>query len=437
MAGPVDPWLRRVVAGRYQVTGKLGQGAMGTVYEAEQLGLERYVALKVLHPHVAKTPGARARFQREGQLLARLKHPGAVHVFDYGTDGEDLYLAMERVFGEPLDEALETEGPLEVKAAVEVAAQVLEVLDTAHGLGMVHRDLKPSNLMLVGERSDPKVKVLDFGLAALVHEEKQARLTESGQVLGTPAYMSPEHCLGEPLDGRADLYSVGCLLHELLVGQPPFGHSPAVEVMSGHLYRPPPPVRQLMPERGVPQELEALVLTCLAKTKAQRPANARELAARLRESLAPPPPARGEGKKQERAQPAPVAAATASPELLARPVALIEPGGPTNPHGIGTALSVAGYRVVPCREDDALEAMAALVVVPRSDEAQEEALALASTLAARPDAPPVLLCGSGEDFTLMSRAVASGVYDYVPLPVDPTDLARKVGRALRSRRRAS
>jgi serine/threonine-protein kinase len=115
-------------------------------------------------------------------------------------------------------------------------------------------------------------------------------------------------------------------------------------------------------------------------------------------------------------------------------VALIEPDGPANPHGVGTALAVAGYRVVPCREDGSLEGMSALVVVPRSDGAQEEALALASTLATRPHAPPVLLCGSGEDFTLMSRAVASGVYDYVPLPLDPTDLARKVGRALRSRR---
>ncbi|MFY0528073.1 serine/threonine-protein kinase [Archangium gephyra] len=156
MAGTGDAWLGRVVAGRYQVTGTLGSGGMGTVYEAEQLGLERYVALKVLHPHVAKTPGAIARFQREAQLMARLKHPGAVHLFDHGTDGEVLYLAMERVFGIPLDEVLETYGLLEVKAAVELAAQVLEVLDAAHGLGMVHRDLKPSNLMLVGELPPPR-----------------------------------------------------------------------------------------------------------------------------------------------------------------------------------------------------------------------------------------------------------------------------------------
>jgi len=189
-----------------------------------------------------------------------------------------------------------------------------------------------------------------------------------------------------------------------------------------------------MPERNIPQSLESVVLACLAKAKAQRPANARELAARLREALAPPAPARGQGKKQERAEAPPAAPPTLPAEVLARPVAVIEPGGPANPHGISTALSVAGYQVVPCRAEDALEGMHAVVVVPRSDQAQEEALTLASTLAAQPHAPPVLLCDSGDDFTLMSRAVASGVYDFVPLPVDPTHLARKVARALRSRR---
>jgi serine/threonine-protein kinase len=186
-----------------------------------------------------------------------------------------------------------------------------------------------------------------------------------------------------------------------------------------------------MPKRPIPETLEALVLACLAKAKGQRPASARELAARLRETLAPPAPARGEGKKQARTQ-APPAPTPAPP--TDRPVAVIEPGGPANPHGISTALSVAGFQVVPRGEDGPLAGVFALVVVPRDHQQHEEALALASTLAARPHAPPVLLCGSGADFSLMSRAVASGVYDYVPLPVDPTDLARKVGRALRSRR---
>ncbi len=420
-----DAWLGRVVDGRYRVTGTLGHGGMGTVYEAVQLGLGRAVALKVLHPHVAQAPGASERFEREGQLLARLEHPGAVRIFDHGSEAGTLYLAMERVPGVPLDEVLDLHGLLEVGAAVEMAAQVLEVLEAAHGLGIVHRDLKPSNVMLVGDFSAPRVKVLDFGLAALLDDTQQPRLTETGQILGTPAYMSPEHCRGEMLDGRADLYSVGCLLHELLVGRPPFGDSPAVEVMSGHLYRPPLPVRQLMPERGVPQALEALVLACLSKARAQRPATARELAARLRETVAAPKP--GAAPTPERPAPAPSGG-------FAKSVALIDPGGTAQGQGIGTALSVAGYPVLPRRVDGPLEGVHAVVVVPRGDTAQEEALTVVSSLTARPGAPPVLLCGSGEDLALMSRAIAHGAYDYIPLPLDPPDLLRKVARALRSRR---
>jgi eukaryotic-like serine/threonine-protein kinase len=426
MARTVDPWVGRLVAGRYRVTGMIGQGGMGTVYEAEQLGLERVVALKVLHPHVARTPDAAARFQREALLMARLKHPGAVHVFDHGLEGEDLYLAMERVEGFPLDEILDTHGLLEVSTAVELAARLLEVLDAAHGVGVVHRDLKPSNVMMVGDVSAPRVKVLDFGLAALVHEEKPSRLTEHGQVLGTPAYMSPESCRGELVDARADLYSVGCLLHELLVGRPPFGDAPEVEVMSGHLYRPPPPVRQLVPERNVPEGVETLLLACLAKARTQRPASARELAARLREALNPAAPSGGE-KRPERSTAAP------SPAAGTRPVGVVEPEG-TFTQGVGTALAVAGYGVVPLVEGGTLEGLGAVVVVPRGTHAVEEALTLASTLARAPRAPPVLLCGGGEELSVMSRAIASGVYDYVPLPLDPTELARKVGRALRSRR---
>ncbi len=424
MARKQDPWVGKVVAGRYQVTGMLGSGGMGTVYEAEQLGLGRVVALKILHPHVAQTPGATARFQREGQLMARLKHPGAVQVFDHGQEGDDLYLAMERVEGFPLDELLDSYGLLEVTTAVELAARVLEVLDAAHGVGLVHRDLKPSNVMMVGEVSAPRVKVLDFGLAALVHEDKSTRLTEKGEVLGTPAYMSPESCRGESVDARADLYAVGCLLHELLVGRPPFGDGADAEVMSGHLYRPPTPVRQLVPERNIPEAVEALVLASLAKAKTQRPASARELAARLREALRPPVPS----------TPPATSAPPVVPVKAARPVGVIEPEGAGPAHGVGTALAVAGYPVVSRRAEDPLEGLGALVVVPRGTHALEEALALASALASRPQAPPILLCGGGDDFSVVSRAIASGVYDYVPLPLDPTDLARKVGRALRARR---
>jgi serine/threonine-protein kinase len=427
-----DARLGRTLAGRFQLQRVLGRGGMGTVYEAEQLGLSRRVALKVLHPHIATAPGAVSRFQREATLMARLHHPGAAQVYDFGEDAGELFLAMERLHGETLDALTSREGPLPVPVAVELMAQVLEVLEASHALGIIHRDLKPSNVMLTGELSAPRVKVLDFGLAQVVDGSSQARITQSGMVHGTPAYMSPEQCRGEALDGRADLYSLGCVLYELILGQPPFGETPSAEVMSGHLYRPPTPLSQLRPQLKLPPALETLVLECLAKVREQRPENAQVLRLRLRQALALPialsKAPRGEGKKQDRPLPTPLPVKTEMPSDV--PVGVMEAGGRSNPHGVGTALGAAGFRVVPCIEGVPLGDVRVLIIVPA---AGGDALTLAREMAARPYAPPVLLCGE-DDLTVMTRAIEGGVYDYIPLPLDPVDLSRKVARALRARR---
>jgi serine/threonine-protein kinase len=429
-----DEHLGRTLAGRFHLQRVLGRGGMGTVYEAEQLGLARQVALKVLHPHIATAPGAVARFQREATLMARLRHPGAAQVYDFGEDGGALFLAMERLQGETLDTLTRREGPLPVPVAVEVVAQVLEVLEAAHALGIVHRDLKPANVMLTGELSAPRVKVLDFGLAQVAGGAAEARLTQSGMVHGTPAYMSPEQCRGEPLDGRSDLYSLGCVLYELIIGQPPFGETPVAEVMSGHLYRPPLGLRQLRPQLQVPPALDTLVLECLAKVKEQRPDNAQVMRLRLRQALAAPitltkAPPRGEGKKKDRPLPTPLPVKGNEPPPDV-PVGVLEAGGRSNPHGVSTALGAAGFRVEPCIEGVPLGDVRVLVIVPA---AGGDALDLAREMAARPYAPPVLLCGE-DDLTVMTRAIEGGIYDYIPLPLDPVDLSRKVARALRARR---
>ncbi|MDY7232337.1 serine/threonine-protein kinase [Hyalangium rubrum] len=432
MSTEPDARLGRTLAGRYHLQRVLGRGGMGTVYEAEHVGLSRQVAVKVLHTHIATAPGAVMRFQREARLMARLQHPGAAQVYDFGEEAGELFLVMERLQGETLDTVTFREGPLSIPLAVEVVAQVLEVLEASHALGIVHRDLKPGNVMLLGELSAPRVKVLDFGLAQLVDGSPQERITVSGMVHGTPGYMSPEQCRGEPLDGRADLYALGCVLHELLIGQPPFGEMPVAEVMSGHLYRPPAPLRQLRPHLSIPPALDTLVLECLAKMKEQRPDNAQVMRLRLRQSLSLPislaQAPRGEGKKKERPLPAPQPSKTEVPSDA--PVGVMEAGGLANPHGVGTALAAAGFRVVPCVEGVSVGDVRALIIVP---EAGGDALPLARQLASRPHGPPVLLCGE-DDLTVMTRAIEGGVYDYIPLPLDPVDLSRKVARALRARR---
>lgn len=432
MSTQPDARLGRTLGSRFRLLSVLGHGGTGTVYEAEQVGLSRRVALKVLHTHVATSPGAVARFQREATLMARLQHPGAAQVYDFGEDGGELFLAMERLHGETLDAAGFRQGPLPLSVAVEVVAQVLEVLEAAHALGIVHRDLKPANIMLLGELSSPRVKVLDFGLAQLMEGWQQPRITAAGMVHGTPAYMSPEQCRGEPLDGRSDLYSLGCVLHELIIGQPPFPAESPAETMSGHLYRPPPPMRQLRPHLELAPALEALVLECLAKVKEQRPENAQVMRLRLLQTLTganPSPQApRGEGKKKERPLPAAAPAGLEVPPDL--PVGVLEAG--TSGHALApsTALAAVGFQVVPWSEGAPLGELRALVVVPASG---TDGLELARKLAAIPKAPPVLLCGE-DDLTVMTRAIEGGIYDYVPLPLDPLELCRKVARALRARR---
>ncbi|WP_224362447.1 protein kinase domain-containing protein [Hyalangium versicolor] len=433
MSTELDERVGSTLAGRFRLLRVLGQGGTGTVYEARQHGLSRHVAVKVLHAHIATSPGAVARFQREAMLMARLHHPGAVHVYDFGEDKGALFLAMEHVHGETLEAVTFREGSLPVSVAVDVAAQVLEVLEAAHALGIVHRDLKPPNVMLTGELSSPRAKVLDFGLAQVVDGALQARITASGLVHGTPAYMSPEQCRGERVDARADLYSLGCLLHELITGQPPFGTTPAAEVMSGHLYRPPPPLRQLRPQLDIPRALEALVLDCLAKRPEQRPENAQVVRLRLLRALSPSitlsQVSRGEGKKKERPAPAPQSLALDVPPEL--PVGVIDAGAPPGSMGVGTALASVGFRVVPCTEADTrLGDILALVIFPAPG---SDALELARRVVSTPQAPPVLLCGE-DDLTVMTRAIESGIYDYIPLPLDPLELCRKVARALRAHR---
>jgi serine/threonine-protein kinase len=426
-----------VVAERFRVLRMLGQGGMGAVYEAEQLGLGRHVALKVMHPHIASAPGFTERFQREAQVLARLRHPGSVEVYDYGLDRGFLFLAMELVSGETVDSLLMREGALPVSRAVGLAVQVLEVLEAAHAQGIIHRDLKPANLFLESFPGGERVKVLDFGLAAL-GGELHARLTQEGMSVGTPGFMSPEQMRGQPTDGRSDLYSLGCVLYELLTGFPPFPVMPSAEIVVAHLYKPVPSFHEVRPDLSVPERLEALVRKAMEKLPASRPPDAatlrQELLAVLAEPVGSPPPPkkRGEGKKTERGLgqarhevpvPKPVAGGA--------PVAVLVPkhqeaAGDT----LVMSLGACGFQAWVVSETEPWQAFGALLVVADG----RESLAWARTLAARPGSPPVLLCGPAEDWDLVTGALEGGLFDFLPLPLDPLDLTRKVSRAQKLKR---
>jgi|HubBroStandDraft_2_1064218.scaffolds.fasta_scaffold38276_2 serine/threonine protein kinase len=289
-----DPMLGRVIAGRFTVLGRLGAGAMGTVYRAKQARIGREVAIKILRSDRALDEASRARFLREARANSLLTSPNTVTVFDFGADDRgDFYLAMELLEGESLGQRLRRKGRLDAAAAVDTARQALRSLAEAHAKGIVHRDLKPDNLFYARARAQPAaeemVKVLDFGVAKMIHADAELAMnaveTQAGTVFGTPRYMSPEQAQGRALDTRSDLYSLGVILYQMLTGRPPFTDDDAVVVMARHIKTPARPMSEAAPEACVPAELEAVVMKALSKDPDQRAENADAMAAELAHAL--------------------------------------------------------------------------------------------------------------------------------------------------------
>ena len=260
---------------RFRIEQEIGRGGMATVYRAHDTHLDRFVAIKVLSSHLSHSVGAE-RFQREIALMAKLVHPGIVALFDSGEVDGRLYYVMPFVAGENLRARLIRERRMAAGDAVALGADVAEALAYAHGAGIVHRDVKPENIFTVGGRA----VLADFGIAHIAGTG-DGGLTSAGMVLGTVAYMSPEQASGDAgVDGRSDLYSLGCVLYELVTGEPPFSAANQIGVLTKHMTEPPVPARER--NTGLSPALDDVIMRLLAKEPAQRPATAGEVARALR-----------------------------------------------------------------------------------------------------------------------------------------------------------
>ena len=255
----------RVLAARYELGPRLGAGGMAGVYQATDQVLDRTVAVKVLGPPYDQDPDFVDQFRHEARMAAGLGHPNVVAIFDSASEGDLHYIVMEYVQGQTLAELLRRHGRLPPGLAAEVAHRVCLALEAAHERGLVHRDIKPANVMV---DQAGLVKVMDFGIAKAAAATTTTMLNSAGQLLGTAPYLSPEQAQGRPVDGRSDLYALGCVLYELLTGTPPFrGHSP-LAVVAQQVSEPPEPPSHRNSEVGA--ELDAVVLTALAKQPSQR-----------------------------------------------------------------------------------------------------------------------------------------------------------------------
>jgi serine/threonine protein kinase len=279
---------------KFEILGVLGEGGMGTVYDARRIAEGDRVALKVIHPHLAGDAQIRGRFVREAAILRRLEGDHLCPVLDFGEVPDPrregaglLYMALPRIDGQALDALLAKEGPLPIARAVTIVLDVCEALRQAHAQGVIHRDLKPGNVLL---REGDRAVVVDFGMAKIVGAAGMGTtvLTAHNMVFGTPEYMAPEQARGDELDARCDVYATGIILYELLTGSVPFSGATPLNVLTAHLTEPAQPPRMRAPERAISPALDAVTMHAITKDPAERYATAGALAMAIRSAIGSP-----------------------------------------------------------------------------------------------------------------------------------------------------
>lgn len=282
-----DPWIGRVVDNRYEITEHIGHGGMGTVYKVVHTQIGKIAAIKLLHANLTEDRELTKRFHREAEAISKLSNPNTVQVFDFGRVDQTVYLVMEYLKGEDLSTILRRDGPMPVERAAPILIQICDALTEAHDLGIIHRDLKPENVRVSRTRDGQDfIKVMDFGLAKILAEEDQdPSITAKGNLVGTPYYMAPELIRAQPIDVRADIYSLGAMSYRMLTGENAFIANTPVGVLTKHITDDLVPPSERAPERNLSRDVDELVSRAMAKDRDRRYRSADELKRDLLELL--------------------------------------------------------------------------------------------------------------------------------------------------------
>ncbi len=438
----LEPKPGDVIAGRYRIDGLLGSGGMGKVYRGQHLSLKMPIAVKVLHGYIAAKDEAGRRFYREARAATLLNHPNVVHVLDFGVHEGLLFLVMELIDGRSLADFIdELSTPPALADVGEILSQLTRALEAAHSLGIVHRDLKPDNVILGTDATGARVvKVVDFGLAHLDEPEDEGpTLTKADAVAGTPDYMSPEQCRSLKVGPSTDLYACGCILTELLQLRPPFSGASAIDVISQHMFVPPPPLGRPEGSEAIPPLLERLRLELLAKQPHDRPASAEEVRRRLEEALDPEahaarlPARKGDvplGSREARVPEWTAAGSAEQPaprsERRVCVLRVVDDGGGVTSTCM-TGLAAQGVIAESVASVAAVDPQAALVVLDVGSEHQRAETLLAEL----GDARPVVVCAANVGAAQVQSFIEAGAADVQRYPVSVDVLARKLSRFLR------
>ncbi len=437
----------RVLAERFMLDKVVGTGAMGTVYQARQLDLDRTVAIKVLHNRFARRDDMRARFLREARTASLLSHRGCVTVHDFGEWDGHLCIAMEYLRGQTLGQLLADAFPLPKDRVVDLMGQLCDVLHAAHRLDLLHRDLKPENILITRAPNGREVlKVVDFGLAILLDHRSDLRITQDGSLAGTPVYMSPEQALLKDLDHKSDLYAFGCILYEVLCGLPPFRGRSSVDIFSKHLYHDPVPPIQRARAGTVDPALSDLALWALEKEPTNRPETAGLIAERIRASLAENPTGPVSEREFElhasnRHERVNLAGIRPLTQRMPRPmlelrgaVALVQSDRLEHVVTGRSVLESNGFSIDRHLQHDSLHLVDSLdvdaIVFDLRPQVDAALVQLADLMAGVGSGTPVVVIGPGGSFEAISTALSSGASDYIA-EASLAKLPQKLARAIR------